>query len=110
MWAQDNPGDPSQAVITYGLKVKEEPSSEWGLIVGDILTNLRAALDHAVYGHAAARQQLTQAQERKLQFPILTNSDQWLGAAAVPATVTTPAKTRSKAPISSSRTTSTTTC
>jgi hypothetical protein len=88
----DHPSNPSLAVVTFRIKVKEESPSEWGLIVGDILTNLRAALDHAVVGHAAGRQHLTEEEERKLNFPILLNSDQWLGAPAVHATPTTPAK------------------
>jgi hypothetical protein len=84
--------DPSLMVITYRMQVKEEPPSTWGLIVGDILTNLRASLDHAVYGHAAARNRLTEAQEKRLQFPILCDPDQWLGTPAIAATATTPAK------------------
>lgn len=47
--------------------------------MGDILTNLRAALDHAVYGHAAARQQLSSSQRKDLKYPIFTERHDWDG-------------------------------
>jgi hypothetical protein len=84
--------DQNESTLAARVHIKEPIPVAWGLIVGDVLTNLRAALDHAVYGHAAARSQLTEPQERRLQYPVLRNSDQWLGAAAVPATPTSPAK------------------
>jgi hypothetical protein len=89
----DHPSDPSLGVLTIRLEVREPTPPEWGLIVGDILTNLRAALDHTVVGHAAKRSQqpLTEQEEKKLNFPILLNQKQWLGAPAAPATATTPA-------------------
>jgi hypothetical protein len=69
--------DESQALLTYRLRVKEEPPSDWGLIVGDILTNLRAALDHAVFGHADRRMVLTPRQEKELNYPIIPISTDW---------------------------------
>ncbi|MFL0288808.1 hypothetical protein ACJH6H_26555 [Mycobacterium sp. SMC-21] len=90
--SKDHLFQPELGVITVKLKVKEQTPAEWGLIVGDILTNLRAALDHAVVGHAAKLHTLTEAEERKLNFPILLNKDQWLGSPAVQQTATTPAK------------------
>jgi hypothetical protein len=78
----DHAFDESQAVITFHVQVKEEIPSHWGLIVGDILTNLRAALDHVIFGHAAARAEaggspLTAKQEKELNFPIITVAGDW---------------------------------
>ncbi|QNJ91530.1 hypothetical protein HZU40_09645 [Mycolicibacterium fluoranthenivorans] len=74
--------DESLAVITYKIHIKEQMPATWGLVVGDILTNLRAALDHAIFGHAAARAEvagtpLTTAQERNLNFPVITIANDW---------------------------------
>jgi hypothetical protein len=44
--ADDYPTDPALANVTISLKL--EAPLRWSLIMGDILTNLRAALDHAV--------------------------------------------------------------
>jgi len=84
--------DLNESTLTMTVHIKEEMPDTWGLIIGDVLTNLRAALDHAVFGHAAAKTQLTEAQEKKLQYPVLQDSDQWLGAPAVPATASSPRK------------------
>jgi hypothetical protein len=72
--------DPSLAVAKFRVHVKEEMPDTWPLIVGDVLTNLRAALDHAVFGHASARQTLTRAQERALNYPIITIATDWPNA------------------------------
>ncbi len=69
--------DPSRAVLRVVVKVKEQKPDNWGLIVGDILTNLRAALDHAVYEHAAGRVTLTPKQEKDLNYPIITIPTDW---------------------------------
>jgi hypothetical protein len=84
--------DPNESTLAARVHIKEQVPKAWGLVVGDVLTNLRAALDHAVYGHAAAKNQLTEAEEKKLQYPVLQGSEQWLGAPAVPATPTSPVK------------------
>lgn len=70
--------------LTFSIvvAVKEEKPDHWGLAVGDVLTNLRAALDHSVFGHAAARNSLTPQQEKSMQFPILTDPTKWSGAHA----------------------------
>jgi hypothetical protein len=78
----DHMFDPSLAVITYRIHIKEEMPSTWGLVIGDVLTNLRAALDHAVFGHAAACADaagtpLTNRQEKDLNFPIVTIATDW---------------------------------
>lgn len=57
--------------------MKETPPPSWSLIIGDILTNLRAALDHAVYGHAMLRQTLTEDQEKRINYPIVLDRTKW---------------------------------
>lgn len=75
--AVDHLFDPELAVVKIRVHVKEQTPDRWPLIVGDVLTNLRAALDHCVYGHAAARLTLTPAQERALNYPIITIATDW---------------------------------
>ncbi|NMM89668.1 hypothetical protein B2J88_35935 [Rhodococcus sp. SRB_17] len=69
------PQDEKLAVLEYHVKVKAEQPDSWGVIVGDILTNLRAALDHSVYGHAVDRNALLPKQQKGLSFPILTDPE-----------------------------------
>lgn len=69
--------DPAIKVVTRRVHINEAPPNSWSLIIGDILTNLRAALDHAVYGHAAARQSLTADDERRINFPIVLDREKW---------------------------------
>lgn len=87
----DHMFQPELAVVNFRVNVKRPPPENWGLIVGDILTNLRAALDHALFGHAAARQTLTAAQERALQYPLIAKASEWLSAQAKLAPFTEPA-------------------
>jgi hypothetical protein len=82
---------PELVVVNFRVNVKQPPPDDWGLIVGDILTNLRAALDHAVFGHAAARQPLTAGQERALQYPIVAKASDWPSAQAKLAPLMEPA-------------------
>lgn len=67
------PQDERLAVIEYHVKVKSELPDSWGVIVGDILTNLRAALDHSVFGHADDRNELSPKDVKAMSFPILTD-------------------------------------
>lgn len=80
----------SLTILEIHLQLSTDPPSDWGLIVGDILTNLRAALDHSIFGHATARLGITKTQERQLSFPILLDRDHWFGSPAVAATKTSP--------------------
>lgn len=78
----DHPFDASLVIIRFRLQVRRPPPDDWGLIVGDILSNLRAALDHAVYGHAEARAHsagtpLTPKQRRALQYPFVHKGSEW---------------------------------
>jgi hypothetical protein len=66
-----------RAVVTMRLELRSP--SEWSLIMGDILTNLRAALDHAVYGHATSRKALNSKQRKHLYHPMLIVRAEWDG-------------------------------
>jgi hypothetical protein len=70
--------DQTKMIVQIVLHEKESQPDDWGLIIGDILTNLRAAVDHALFGHvadraAAAGTPLTEAQEKALQYPLVEN-------------------------------------
>ncbi|MGW4125787.1 hypothetical protein [Nocardia sp. NPDC004711] len=75
--AVDNPFSDSLTDVVYSARVREPIPDEWPLLTGDVLTNLRAALDHSVYGHADARNELTDKQRKALQFPIIEKLDSW---------------------------------
>jgi hypothetical protein len=75
--------DDPRAVVTLRLELRSP--TEWSLIIGDILTNLRAALDHAVYGHATGRQTLNAKQRKDLYHPMLTVRKEWDGTPATTA-------------------------
>jgi hypothetical protein len=52
-------------------RITEQPPQDWGLIVGDILVDLRSALDYAVYALAIAHTgQNPPVNARDLEFPI----------------------------------------
>ncbi len=63
------------------VKSATDVPDDWATIVGDILTNLRAALDHAVYEHIRARK--PQLRNDEIQFPIvddrggMANKEKW---------------------------------
>lgn len=69
--------DTDLTIVRVIARVKEPIPEYWSLYVGDILTNLRAALDHAVFGHAARRKDLDERQEATLSFPIKTSLGEW---------------------------------
>ncbi|MBF6323913.1 hypothetical protein IU451_15445 [Nocardia cyriacigeorgica] len=77
---QKDPLDSAVVIVECVARVKQPPPSEdWGLAIGDILTNLRAALDHALYGHIAARHSLTEKEKKSVQFPVILNAKDWAG-------------------------------
>jgi hypothetical protein len=82
MRQSDHLFDPTLSIVRVVIEVKEAMPDDWGLVFGDILTNLRAALDHAVYNHAAARTTLTPRQEKLLYYPIVTDATKWPSAQA----------------------------
>lgn len=53
------------------LRLELRAPAEWSLIIGDILTNLRASLDHAVYGQATSRRKLNSKERASLNHPML---------------------------------------
>jgi hypothetical protein len=56
----------------FNIKIARHPPSDITLLVGDILHNSRAALDHAVFGLAVEHTPSLSADERgRLQFPIV---------------------------------------
>ncbi|MGV9972431.1 hypothetical protein [Nocardia beijingensis] len=63
--------DPTRPEVQFRLVVTKatDVPSEWATIVGDILTNLRAALDHAVYEHVRSVKPNLKVEE--IQFPIV---------------------------------------
>ncbi|MFD7011170.1 hypothetical protein [Rhodococcus jostii] len=76
----DHPFDPDRAVIKFYAAVEPPMPDWWGLAVGDVLVNLRSALDHAIIGHARTQSSgLTERQERSLYFPILDEEAKWEG-------------------------------
>ena len=47
-------------------------------MIGDILTNLRGALDHALFGHIISRfPELTDSQRHSIQFPVVDDPNKW---------------------------------
>jgi len=64
------------------INVEINPSlraENWGLIIGDIVTNLRASLDHITWDLAMLHiretgRKLTPKEERKIQFPLYDDS------------------------------------
>ncbi len=62
-----DPQDDTRLIVECLARVKEELPTEWGLLVGDILTNLRAALDHALFGHITARHP---SREVSAEYPV----------------------------------------
>ncbi|WP_156959494.1 hypothetical protein [Nocardia sp. BMG51109] len=74
-----DPLDSQQVIIECIARLKVPPPSEdWGLMIGDILTNLRGALDHALFGHIVARHPgLTEDEQRSIQFPVVDDPAKW---------------------------------
>lgn len=65
-------------IVEYRVRVREKPpSTDWGLVLGDMLTNLRAALDHALYFHVTTRNALSMGDLRKIEFPICDTEQKW---------------------------------
>jgi len=67
----------SKPDIRFTVTVTEAPPVPelWALITGDILTNARGALDHAVFPHIRA--QKPELDRKCIQYPIEDRKDQW---------------------------------
>lgn len=60
---------------TFVIEAVAGPKREWGVLIGELVHNLRSALDHAVYAAATAPNGNT-------AFPVVTDTAKWEGAAA----------------------------
>ncbi|PXY35263.1 hypothetical protein BAY59_04755 [Prauserella coralliicola] len=71
----DNAADNSDPLIKahWRLKVKKDFPERWSVLIGDFLTNLRAALDHAFWA-AAVQHSGRPARPAQLGFPITTRA------------------------------------
>jgi hypothetical protein len=73
--------NPERAALEYRFYLGDMPGiePEWALVVGEILFNLRSALDHLAYQlHVAALNgNVPEAIERVSQFPIYNTVDGW---------------------------------
>ena len=65
------PGIPVAVTVTQAPPVPDD----WALIAGDILTNVRAALDHAVFPHIRAKK--PELDRKFIQYPIEDRKEQW---------------------------------
>lgn len=68
-WSMTLEDDPQFPPSTYRFNVTEKPPLYIGTIVGDIVSNLRAALDHIIW-QAALRHRKGRRPDRKTSFPI----------------------------------------
>lgn|GEM_PF-4781973 len=76
---------PDTIVFKFYAVVEPAMPDWWGLAFGDILTNLRAALDHALFDHVRSRNAtLSEADERGLVFPVIREDARWEGTAKKP--------------------------
>jgi hypothetical protein len=65
------PGIPVMVTVTQAPPMPDD----WALIAGDILTNVRAALDHAVFPHIRAKK--PDLDRKFIQYPIEDRKEQW---------------------------------
>jgi hypothetical protein len=66
------PGDDGSEVHQLWAQVREQPPVEWSVIIGDVLHNLRSALDHAVWAMADPADRYDRA-----QFPIYSSEEDY---------------------------------
>lgn len=64
--------------IVYGL-VRPPPAADWYGPLGDVVHNLRAALDHAAFGLSSYCQgrSLTDGEAKSVEWPVLTQPEDW---------------------------------
>lgn len=63
--------------IVIGRVHKEPPTLPWSTIIGDVVNNLRAALDYIAWELTVPRRPVPPDKWRNIGFPIVTNSDNW---------------------------------
>ncbi len=75
---RDDPFDHAIVRAEYKVRVrKEPPADQWAVVLGDLLTNLRAVLDHAIYAHVVARKSITADQAQAVKFPVCDTAQKW---------------------------------
>lgn len=64
--------------VAYGV-MDEPPGQHWYGPLGDTVNNLRAVLDHCVYGlsYFFAKRALTEAEAKSIYFPVTLDSGDW---------------------------------
>ncbi|KSZ59438.1 hypothetical protein Z045_09000 [Rhodococcus pyridinivorans KG-16] len=70
--------------LTWTACIDHPIPDAFGLILGDLLTNLRATLDHALYAHAMAHHRSNGSagegpKPNKMKYPIRHDEKQWVG-------------------------------
>jgi hypothetical protein len=69
-------GDRRRVILRRRVFFAKQPDSlRWGVLAGDIVGNLRAALDHAIYAISMARDPLAFAADATTEFPITDHRD-----------------------------------
>lgn len=69
---------PSKTEVRLVARIKQKPPRQWGLAAGDILVDLRSALDYAVYALAVAHSGKDPPEHAKsLEFPICVTDIRW---------------------------------
>lgn len=88
MWASAGNVEPIPTIaddrLSFELRLKvtnAPPLSEWALIVGDAIHNLRSALDVFVWSNADLAS-LTEREQRALMWPVVTDPAIWPSAAS----------------------------
>lgn len=78
-----------ESAFLVKVRVPKTPDLRWGVMLGDAIHNLRCALDHAVWQliqrnvRAGFKVAPTEAQERRIHYPIYDTRDGFSGATAI---------------------------
>jgi hypothetical protein len=74
--------DPAAGTVTVRLQADAEPPSSLGATIGDVLHNLRSALDAVAWDACKRAGVLTPKQEKRVYFPLDTDPAKWTETAA----------------------------
>jgi hypothetical protein len=63
-------------------EIQEHPTTDWGVLIGDVVHNLRSALDHLVFDltsikHTPPHPFPASGQWRRVEFPITLDANEW---------------------------------
>jgi len=74
----DNAADATDPLVRmhWQLRIKQSYPERWSVLIGDVLTNLRAALDHTLW-EAVLTHSGPPAKPQQVQFPIATAADKF---------------------------------